>query len=137
MFSRSELPAWGLAVVVVVIMGIIALHGPFGKINKGLAEGPTATPSTKPFNVKIETNVKHPQFVGQFVPDPAVVHVGQEVIFTNVSNAPHTVTIPGKVDSGIINISGTFTKFPTSKPGTYHYKCTIHPGMVGTLIVKP
>jgi plastocyanin len=134
MLTPAERIGWVIAGCIIAVMAILVFTGPYHNFNKVIAAPKVS--HFPPARVQIEKNVKHPNLVGMFVPDPVTVHVGQEVIFTNVSDAPHTVTIPNKFDSQIIDIGHTFTKFPTSKPGTYHYKCTIHPGMVGTLIVK-
>jgi plastocyanin len=34
-----------------------------------------------------------------------------------------------------VDTDGTF-EFKFEKPGTYHYLCTIHPRMVGTIVVE-
>jgi plastocyanin len=50
---------------------------------------------------------------------------------------PHTVTSQGKTHfkSASARMSGSYTvKF--AKAGTYHYVCTIHPGMAGVVVVK-
>ncbi len=65
-----------------------------------------------------------------------VIGVNNTVIWTNGDSAPHTVTaLDGSFDSGQLSPGFTFTyTFPT--PGTYHYHCTIHSFMMGTVVVK-
>jgi plastocyanin len=70
-------------------------------------------------------------------PDPLEVHVGDTVTFTNKDAAPHTATAEDKSwDSGNLNQGDSWT-LKVEKVGTFHYICTYHPTMAGTLIVKP
>ncbi len=70
-------------------------------------------------------------------PDPVEVHVGDTVTFTNKDAAPHTATAEDKSwDSGNLNQGDSWT-LKAEKVGTFHYICTYHPTMAGTLIVKP
>ena len=49
----------------------------------------------------------------------------------------HTVTADlGAFNSGSMAESNTFT-FTFTTPGTYDYHCSIHPTMVGQIIVNP
>ena len=75
-----------------------------------------------------------------FNPASLTFAVGTTVIWTNNTQAPHTVTSDdGKTfDSGASNpISpGSTFSFKFTKPGTYKYHCQIHPSMMATIIVK-
>jgi plastocyanin len=66
------------------------------------------------------------------------VKPGEKVTVTNKDSVAHTLTdVGGKFDTGNIDGSGatgTFTA-PTA-PGSYQLKCTYHPQMKGTLVVK-
>lgn len=67
---------------------------------------------------------------------PAVtVAVGGLVSWTNVGQAPHTVTASdGSFDSGIVEPGAGFEqRFEAA--GTYAYLCELHPGMAGTVEV--
>ena len=73
-----------------------------------------------------------------FNPGSVSVKVGDTVTWTNKDGAPHTVTVsagPEIFDSGSLakgmSYSHTFTK-----PGTYQYKCSIHPRMTGLVVVE-
>ena len=46
---------------------------------------------------------------------------------------PHDVKGAG-LDSGKPRAEGTFTH-AFDRPGTYDYRCTVHPGMTGTVVV--
>ena len=76
-----------------------------------------------------------------FSPATLTVKVGTTVTWTNMTQAPHTVTSDdGKTfDSGSSNpispSGGTFS-FTFSKAGTFAYHCQIHPFMKATIIVQ-
>jgi plastocyanin len=68
---------------------------------------------------------------------PAVLTVpaGSSVTWVNEGVALHTVTArDGSFDSGLMATGDSFTRTFT-QPGTYEYFCTLHPGMIGTLVV--
>ena len=65
-----------------------------------------------------------------------VIGVNNTVTWINNDNAPHTVTATsGSFDSGNLNQGQSWTHTFTT-PGTYTYRCTYHPWMTGTIIVK-
>ena len=58
--------------------------------------------------------------------------------WTNEDDVPHTVTIksgPESFDSGTLQKGATF-EHTFTKPGTYEYKCSIHPSMSATVVVE-
>jgi plastocyanin len=71
-----------------------------------------------------------------FAPTSMTVAVGTTVRWKNLDGEPHTVR---SVDSGFrsdpLDQNDSFT-FTFDKPGTYRYVCSIHPQMVGTIVVK-
>jgi plastocyanin len=71
-----------------------------------------------------------------FAPDALTVDAGTTVTWTNTDSVAHTSTsdVSGW-DSGIVAPGGQFSRsFQTA--GTYQYHCAIHPGMVGTVVVR-
>ncbi|HEX6506354.1 MAG TPA: cupredoxin domain-containing protein [Chloroflexota bacterium] len=124
--SRAELVGGVFAILVVVGMGFLALHGPFNHINHvHAAVAPAKT-------VHIITN---PKTIGQYVPATITVKVGQTIVFDNVSNADHTVTArDGSFNSANIATSASYT-FTATKAGKFPYGCAYHPLMLGTIIV--
>lgn len=72
-----------------------------------------------------------------FEPATITVPAGTKVTWTNAGQAPHTVTADNKLfDSGRLTPGQSFD-FTFDKPGTYTYKCEIHPGrMTGTVVVQ-
>ena len=71
-----------------------------------------------------------------FSPATVTVKAGATVTWTNLDDEPHTVFS----DAGLFRSSALDTKdnfsYKFDKPGTYHYLCTIHPRMVGTIVVE-
>lgn len=71
-----------------------------------------------------------------FSPATLTVKAGQAVTFSNNDSVTHTVTsTTGAWDSGDIPTGGSFTT-TLNTPGTYTYKCSIHPFMTGTVTVQ-
>jgi plastocyanin len=71
-----------------------------------------------------------------FSPTSITVKAGSTVTWTNLDEEPHTVFS----DTGLFRSSALDTKdifsYKFDKPGTYHYLCTIHPRMMGTIVVE-
>ena len=70
-----------------------------------------------------------------FSPATVTVTAGSTVVWTNDDSIQHDITFDGGgIVSNVLNHNDTFSHtFPT--PGTYHYICSIHPFMHGTVIV--
>jgi amicyanin len=70
-----------------------------------------------------------------FSPATAQVKVGATVVWTNDDSVQHDVRFDnGGISSNVLDHDDTFSHTFT-KPGTYHYICSIHPFMHGTVIV--
>lgn len=71
-----------------------------------------------------------------FAPDTITIKAGASVTWKNSDDEPHTVVSDtGLFRSGALDTNESFT-FRFDKPGTYHYACSIHPRMVGTIVVQ-
>ena len=71
-----------------------------------------------------------------FMPTPLTVKAGSTVTWINMDDEPHTVVSDtGLFKSGGMDTNESFS-FKFDKPGTYHFTCSIHPRMVGTIIVR-
>jgi plastocyanin len=70
--------------------------------------------------------------------EPLTVAAGATVTVTNMDSAAHTVTADegSAFDTEVKGGGGTASFVAPTKPGTYAYHCTFHPGMHGTLVVK-
>jgi plastocyanin len=72
-----------------------------------------------------------------FNPTSVNAKVGDTVKWTNNDSVAHNVTYvsgPQFTSSSTFAGGGTFS-LKLTKPGTIQYRCTIHPGMNGTIVV--
>jgi plastocyanin len=71
-----------------------------------------------------------------FQPTSLTVKVGSTVTWTNMDEEPHTVVS----SSGLFRSNGLDTKdsfsYEFDKAGTYTFVCSIHPQMVGKIVVQ-
>jgi plastocyanin len=70
-------------------------------------------------------------------PNPIEIKVGDTVTWINDDSSPHTVTSSNDIstfDSNVLRRGETFS-FTFDKEGEYPYFCTLHPKMVGTVLV--
>jgi plastocyanin len=71
-----------------------------------------------------------------FTPASITVKAGTTVTWVNLDDEPHTIFS----DAGLFRSSALDTQerfsFKFEKAGTYHYLCTIHPRMLGTVVVE-
>jgi plastocyanin len=71
-----------------------------------------------------------------FEPMSLKVGAGTKVTWANLDDEPHTVVSDtGVFRSGAMDTGDTYS-FTFDKPGTYHFTCSIHPRMVGTIVVE-
>jgi amicyanin len=100
----------------------------------GMAMPPNAAASGANTSTPVATNaVTIANF--KFSPPTITVTAGSMVVWTNNDSVQHDITFDGgKIRSSVLNQNDTFSHtFPTA--GTYHYICSIHPFMHGTVIV--
>jgi plastocyanin len=72
-------------------------------------------------------------------PNPIEIQVGDTVTWINNDSSPHTVTSSSDdstFDSDVL-LRGERFSFTFDKEGQYPYFCTLHPSMVGTVVVLP
>lgn len=73
-----------------------------------------------------------------FTPATITVVPGTEVTWTNQDNEPHRVVNaadPKLFQSAALDTNDKYS-FKFDKEGTYRYFCSIHPRMMGTVVVK-
>ena len=71
-----------------------------------------------------------------FTPPALVVAPGTTVTWTNADDSPHTVREKdGNFKSAALDTDDSFSQIFTA-PGEYEYLCSIHPRMVGKVVVK-
>lgn len=73
-----------------------------------------------------------------YSPNPASVTAGQTVAWHNAHNQTHTATADdGSFNTGNIPPGGTSSPITMSAEGSFPYHCSLHPEMVGSLLVNP
>ena len=111
---RRRWPLLGALAIAMAVSGSLPLH----------AAGAAAT-------VKVQ--------IRNFAFSPKVLNVraGTRVAWSNLDEEPHTVTSAGALfrSSAALDTGGGYA-VTFSRPGTYAYYCSIHPMMVGTVVVK-
>ncbi len=73
-----------------------------------------------------------------FRPGQIIVAQGTKVTWINEDDIPHTVTDAATqraFKSPALDTGEHFSQV-FSKPGTYHYFCSLHPKMQGSILVK-
>src|SRR5262249_31556213 len=71
-----------------------------------------------------------------YTPDEVSVAAGTTVTWMNTDYVSHTTTADGTGwNSGTVVPGGQFS-FTFQTAGTFPYHCAIHPGMVGTVVVR-
>jgi plastocyanin len=102
---------------------------------------PTPTPSPAPAPGGASSAVSIPkgaEVLGNqaFMPDALEITAGTTVTWTNTDSVAHTSTSNGSGwDSGTIAPGRGFS-FTFQSAGTFPYHCAIHPGMVGSVVVR-
>jgi plastocyanin len=69
-------------------------------------------------------------------PNPVNVAVGTTVRWTNTDSVAHTSTSDGGAWNSGTLAGGSHFDFTFQTAGSFPYRCTIHPGMVGTIVVR-
>lgn len=98
---------------------------------------PAATvAATTPATAAGPTEVKVDIVNFAFQPATITIPAGTTVVWTNTSPTEHTVADKNLTWSSHILEQGQTYQRTFDQPGTFTYICTIHPEMVGTIIVK-
>ena len=93
------------------------------------AAAPTSTAAATPATVEIDKM--------RFEPATLTIAAGTTVTWVNDDKSPHTVTDKGRVfRSAALDTKDSFT-YTFAAPGEFTYFCTLHPMMVGKIVVKP
>jgi plastocyanin len=128
---RAVLPLAAVALVALVVSA--ASNGPTSASPSGQAAAATGG-SGKSVKVLIKNFA--------FLPAKVTVSPGEKVVITNEDSVAHNVvwtpnTSPvATFNSGDINPGKTGLIVAPSKPGSYHFDCSIHPFMTGVLVVN-
>lgn len=71
----------------------------------------------------------------QFSPASVTAEAGDEIVWVNKDLVAHTATAAGRFDSHTI-APGHSWRYVVRAPGSYPYRCTLHPTMNATLVVE-
>jgi plastocyanin len=129
-----------LAVVSAFLVGTIACAGSSSN-PASPAPTPSPTPAPTPAPGGSSSSVVIPVGAASlgnraYDPDDVNVAVGGTVTWMNTDSIAHTSTSDARgFDSGIVAPRGQFS-FTFQNAGTFTYHCAIHPGMVGTVVVR-
>lgn len=131
---KRSLVAIVVIVVVAVIVGvIIAGRGSSGSSDNSMNMNTPSSSSSQ--NPTATSQVTIQGFA--FTPADITVKTGATVTWTNQDTTGHTVMeTDGQDGPNSPQLSkGQSYSFTFKKAGTYHYHCSIHPDMVGTVTV--
>jgi len=100
------------------------------------APSPSPSPSPTPGQPVSIVRGSSTLTTNAYAPNPIAVATGSTVTWTNNDTTAHTSTATdGSWNSGTMAPGASFSRaFPA--PGTFPYHCTLHPGMVGTVVVQ-
>ena len=103
----------------------------------GGGNSPPAAATSAPANPSTGGGTQEVKIVNfTFTPGTITVAVGTTVKWTNQDPTVHTVTADdGSFDSGQMGQGATFS-FTFKKAGTFSYKCSNHPEMLGKVVVQ-
>jgi plastocyanin len=127
--------------IAVVTTSLMLALGCGGYSPSPASPSPTPSPTPTPDPTGASAPVAIPvgaQSLGNraFNPDELDVAVGTTVTWTNTDVISHTSTSNAAGwDSGTVAPGGRFS-FAFKSAGTFPYHCAIHPGMVGTVVVR-
>jgi plastocyanin len=109
--------------------GVLTVTG-----EEGAAEDQGGEDQAQASNAPAKTSID----MQDFAFDPAEVSVAPagKVTWKNTGQAPHTATFDDiPLDTKTIEAGGDVTLTAPSKPGSYSYKCNIHPGQMRAVLV--
>jgi plastocyanin len=122
-------------VMVASLIALAAACGGYSSSEPSPVPPATPTPSGPSSAVTIPSNA---ETLGNraYAPDSLSVDVGATVTWTNNDFVDHTTTSDGTGwNSGVVAPGGKFS-VTFQSAGTFPYHCTLHPSMVGTVVVR-
>lgn len=123
--ARLRVARWRLGVL--LVMGVVC-----GVIAASPAAMAARTSASKAMHTQ---QIEIRNFA--FAPATLTVPAGTRVVWTNQDEEPHVITSAGSLFASSKGLDTSDSYAVTfSKPGTYAYYCSIHPMMVGTIIVQ-
>jgi plastocyanin len=115
----------------------IALAGIAGLLAFGAAACGSSSPTAPTVAADVTISMVGDRGNQSFAPNPTTMRVGQSVAWKNNDSTTHDATQDAaRFQTGTVNAGATSAPITMSAAGTFTYHCTIHPGMVGTLVVQ-
>jgi plastocyanin len=126
-----------IAVVPVILMFAAACGGGYSSPSPSPSPTPATTPAPGGASAAVSIPVGAESLGNRaYSPDSLDVTVGTTVTWTNTDSVSHTSTSNASGwNSGTLGPGRTFS-FVFQNAGTFQYHCSIHPGMVGTVVVR-
>ena len=95
------------------------------------------TPSTPVTPADVTVSIVADRGNQSYAPNPVQMRVGQTIAWKNADPIAHTATgDAGQFNTGLLNNGATSNPIAMNTAGTFTYHCTVHPGMVGTVVVQ-
>ena len=116
----------------------ITLAGIAGLLALGAAACGSSSPSAPTVAADVTISMVGDRGNQSFAPSPTTMRVGQSVAWKNNDSTVHNALedVGERFASGNVNAGATSSPKIMSAAGTFTYHCTIHPGMVGQLVVQ-
>jgi plastocyanin len=115
----------------------ITLAALAGVLTLGAAACGSSSPSAPTVAADVTISMVGNLASQSFAPNPTTMRVGQTVAWKNNDSITHDVMQDAsRFQTGSVSSGATSSAIAMSAAGTFTYHCTIHPGMVGTLIVQ-
>jgi plastocyanin len=100
----------------------------------GSSSSPSAPSGT---SADVTIQIQGDRGSSSYAPNPTTMRVGQTVAWHNADNTAHDSTQDaGRFQTGTLSAGATSAPITMGTAGTFTYHCTIHPGMVGTVVVQ-
>jgi plastocyanin len=113
---------WVASFAAVTIIAIVLL----------LAGSPNATANDQPSAANAEVTIDN----FRFGPQAVTVPVGATVTWTNRDDTPHTIVSTEGVFKSKVRDTDEKFSYTFTKAGKYPYYCSVHPKMIGQIIVQ-
>lgn len=135
-FTKHTRLFWGsLSLAIIAVFLLVACGG----TTTTTTPTPTPTATSQPTPTPTVVMVKIVEQNNKYSFDQLTlsIKVGTQVVWTNTTDAPHTVTSD---TAGVFETTSNLTSnqtfmFTFTTPGTFAYHCSIHPYMKATIIV--
>jgi len=125
-------------IVVIIIVGayfVLNNNNQQATIINQSTESPTASPQTSIAPSKVNITIQN----FAFNPATVTISAGSTVTWVNQDGVPHNIindaSSPMSFNSGVL-AQGKGFSYTFTDPGTYSYHCSIHPSMLGKIVVQ-